>query len=164
MEDFCIMAYITSNRSPGDERIFRRSIDSDMPPVKSTSALVVCPPIPMLSQLPCNLTRHTITTTVVLQPNLDQLVPLDYFNSCFGIKPVMKKWQRVFLTTHFGGCVEQLVCSVCCVSGISMGHGQWRNRRGHSETCPQDFRPGQSYKSPPPTFLTHSDAIAGFTS
>ena len=56
MEHFCIMAYMTSNRSlSGEERSGRRSIDSDMPPVKSTRALLVCPPIPMLSQPPFNL-------------------------------------------------------------------------------------------------------------
>jgi len=49
MELFCIMAYMMSKKSPGDERIFRRSIDSDIPPVKSTRALHVWPPVPMLS-------------------------------------------------------------------------------------------------------------------
>ena len=43
------------------------------------------------------------------------------------------------------------------------GTSQWRIHRGQG-TCPPDFRPGrQSCKSPPPTFLTHNEAIAGFT-
>ena len=42
-------------------------------------------------------------------------------------------------------------------SGVSTG--------GDRGTCPPDFRPGDSHaKVPPPTFLTHNDAIAGFTS
>jgi len=36
---------------------------------------------------------------------------------------------------------------------------------GDRGTCPPDFKPrGQSCKSPPPHFLTHNNAIAGFTS
>jgi len=62
IEHFCIMAYMTSKRSPGDERFCRTSIDSEMPPVKSTRALLVCPPIPMLSYPPFNLHAYIITT------------------------------------------------------------------------------------------------------
>jgi len=37
--------------------------------------------------------------------------------------------------------------------------------QGKRRTCPPRFEArGQSCKSPPPSFLTHSDAIAGFTS
>jgi len=38
MEDFCIMAVIKSNRSPGDERFSTSDITVDIPPVKSTKA------------------------------------------------------------------------------------------------------------------------------
>ena len=49
IEHFFIMAYMMSKRSPGDDRLLRKSIVSDIPPVKSTRALLVWPPTLMLS-------------------------------------------------------------------------------------------------------------------
>ena len=44
--------------------------------------------------------------------------------------------------------------------------GRWRIHQGAGMTCPPMFQAegGQSCKSHPPTFWTHNNAIAGFTS